>query len=56
MYKTHKTRIFDVQEFFQTLPKVASYPAYQHSITRKNFTVLFLKYKRLELKLRVFLW
>ena len=40
---------------FQTLPKVASYPAYQNSIIRKNLTVPFLKYKRLRLKLRVFL-
>ena len=40
---------------FSTLPKVASYPAYQNSIIRKNFTVPFLKYKRLKLKLRVFL-
>jgi len=37
------------------LPKVASYFAYQNLIVRKNFTVLFLKYKRLKLKLRVFL-
>jgi len=36
------------------LPKVASYPAYQNSILRKNLTVPFLKYKRLKLKLRVF--
>ena len=35
--------------------KVASYPAYQNSALRKNFTVPFLKYKRLKLKLRVFL-
>ena len=42
-------------EFFLTLPKVTSYPAYQNSIIRKNFTVPFLKYKRLKLKLRVFL-
>ena len=40
---------------FKTLPKVASYPAYQNSIIRKNFTVPFLKYTRLKLKLRVFL-
>ena len=40
---------------FQTLPKVASYLAYQNSIIRKNFTVPFLKYKRLKLILRVFL-
>jgi len=37
------------------LPKVASYPAYQNLILRKNFTVPFLKYKRLKLKLSVFL-
>ena len=37
------------------MPKVASYPAYQNSITRKNFTVPLLKQKRLKLKLRVFL-
>jgi len=37
------------------LPKIASYPAYQNSILRKNFTVPFLKYNRLNLKLRVFL-
>ena len=37
------------------MPKVASHPAYQNSIIRKNFTVPFLKYKRLKLKLRVFL-
>ena len=36
-----------VQNFFQTLPKVASYPAFQTSILRKYFTALFLKYKRL---------
>ena len=42
-------------EFFQTLPKVASHPAYQNSTIRKNFTVPFLKYKRLYPKLRVFL-
>ena len=40
---------------FKTLPKVACYPAYQNSIIRKNFTLPFLKYKRLKLKLRVFL-
>ena len=42
-------------EFFYTLSKVASYPAYQNSMIRKHFTVLFFKYKHLKLKLRVFL-
>ena len=37
------------------MPKVASHLADQNSIIRKNFTVPFLKYKRLKLKLRVFL-
>jgi len=37
------------------LPKVATYPTYQNSILRKNFTAPVLKYKHLELKLRVFL-
>jgi len=37
------------------LLKVASYAAYQNAISRKNFIVPFLKYKRLKLKLRVFL-
>jgi len=37
------------------VPKVASYPAHQNLILRKNFTVPFLKYKLLKLKLRVFL-
>ena len=35
--------------------KVASHPAYQNSIISKNFTLSFLKNKRLNLKLRVFL-
>jgi len=35
------------------LPKVASYPAYQNSIVRNNFTLPFLKYKYLKQKLRV---
>ena len=39
--------------FWHALAKVASHPAYQTSIIRKNFTVPFLKYKRLKLKLRV---
>ena len=37
------------------MPKVASLIAYQNSIIRKKFTVWFLNYKRLKLKLRVFL-
>jgi len=36
------------------LPKVASYRAHQNAILRQKFTVPFLKYKRLKLKLRVF--
>ena len=37
------------------MPKVASHPGYQNSTIRKKFTVPFLKYKRLKLKLRVLL-
>ena len=37
------------------MPKVASYPAYQNSIIRKKLILPCLKYKRLKLKLRVFL-
>ena len=40
--------------FKKTLTKVTSYPAYQNAII-KNFTVPFLKYKRLKLKLSMFL-
>ena len=36
------------------MPKVASHPAYQNYIIKK-FTLPFLKYKGLKLKLRVFL-
>ena len=42
-------------EFFKTLLKVVAHPAYQTSVKRIYFTVPFLKYKRLKLKLRVFL-
>ena len=40
---------------FLNFAKVASHPAYQISIIRKNYNVPFLKYKSLKLKLRVFL-
>ena len=52
VYKTQGGSEPHVQNFFK---KVASHPAYQNSIIRTNFTVPFLKYKRLKLKLRVFL-
>ena len=41
--------------FLKLCQKVASHPGYQNSIPKKNYTVPFLKYKRLKLKLRVFL-
>ena len=41
-------------KFFLNFAEVASYPTNQNSIIRKNFTLPFLKYKRLKLKLRVF--
>jgi len=37
------------------LLKVASCPAYQNSLLTKNFTMPFMKYKPLKLKLKVFL-
>ena len=37
------------------MPKGASHPAHQSSIIRKKFTLPFFKFKRLKLKLRVFL-
>ena len=37
------------------MPKVASHTAYQNFYNEKNLAALFLKYKRLKLKLRVFL-
>ena len=42
-------------KIFLNFTIVASHPAYQNSIIRKNFTVPFLKYRHLKLKLRVFL-
>ena len=44
-----------VQNCFKLCQKLTYYPAYQISIIRENFTGAFLKYKRLKLKLRVFL-
>ena len=38
-------------DHFTTLPRVASYPTYQTSVI-KNFTLPFLKYKRLRAILR----
>ena len=54
-FRTFKVALNPMYRIFQTLPKVTSYPAYQNSVIRKNFTLPFLKYKRLKLKLRVFL-
>ena len=54
-FQKFKVALNPMYRIFQTLPKVASYLVYQNSIIRKNFTVPFLKYKRLKLKLRVFL-
>ena len=54
-FRKLKVALNPMYRILQTLPKVASHPPYQNSITRKNFTVPFLKYKRLKLKLRVFL-
>ena len=37
------------------MPKVEFYPSEQNSIKRKKFTMPFLKYKLLKVKLKVFL-
>ena len=54
-FRKFKVALYPMYKNFLTLPKVVSYPAYKDSIIRKNFTVPFLKYKSLKLKLRVFL-
>ena len=54
-FRKFKVALNPNYRLFLTLPKVASYPAYQKSIKRRNLTVPFLKFKRLRLKLRVFL-
>jgi len=55
IFEDFKVALNPIYIIFQTFPKVASYPAYQNSILRKNLNVPFLKYKDLKLKLRVFL-
>ena len=57
---THVLSVFSI--IFENLKvalnpiyRIISYPAYQNSMIRKNFTVPFLKYKRLKVKLRLFL-
>ena len=54
-FRQFKVALNPMYRIFLTLPKVASYLAYQNSVIRKKFTVPFLKYKRLKLKLRVLL-
>ena len=44
-----------MHRIFLTLPKVSSHPAYQNSVIRKVTSPHFFKYKRLKLKLKVFL-
>ena len=53
-FQKFKVALNPMYRIFLNLPKAASYPSYQISITRKNFTLLFLRYKRLKLKLREF--
>ena len=54
-FRKFKVALNPMYRIFQTLPEVASYLVYQNSVIRKKFTVPFLKYKRLKLKLKVFL-
>ena len=44
-----------VQNFFKLCQKLHLILLIKNSVIRKNFTLPFLKYKRLKLKLRVFL-
>ena len=44
-----------VQHFFKTLPKVAFHPACQNSIMKNDFNMTHLKYKCLNVKLRMLL-
>ena len=53
-FRKFKVALNPMYRIFLNLPKAASYPAYQISITRKNFTLLFLRYKGLKQKLREF--
>ena len=53
-FRKFKVALNSMYRIFLNLPKALSYPAYQNSITRKNFTLLFLRYKRLKRKLREF--
>ena len=50
-----KVALNPMYRIFLNFAEVTCYPAYQNSVIRKNFTVLFLKYKRLKLNLRGFL-
>ena len=53
-FRKFKVALNSMYRIFSNFPKVASHPAYQNSMIRKNVTVPFLKYKRLKLTLRVF--
>ena len=54
-FRKFKVALNPMYRIFSNFAKSCIYPAYQNSLIRKNFTVLFLKYKRLKLKVRVFL-
>ena len=54
-FRKFKVALNSMCRIFLNFAKFAFYAGYQNSIKRKNLTVPFLKYKRLKLKLRVFL-
>ena len=54
-FRKFKVALNPMYKIFLNFAKVASHPAYQNSTIRKNFTMPFLRYKRLKVKLRVFL-
>ena len=54
-FRKFKVALNPMCRLFSNFAKSCIKKLYQNSIIRKNFTVPFLKYKRLKLKLRVFL-
>ena len=53
-FRKSKVALNPMYRIFLNFAKSCIHPAYQNSIIRKKFTVPFLKYKPLKLKLRVF--
>ena len=54
-FRKFKVALNSMYKIFLNFAKSCIFSCFQNSTIRKNFTVPFLKYKRLKLKLRVFL-